>query len=176
MELGQIDQSLFSAIYGLAGHGKVGDFLIVFFGVYFIYVALAVFLFVAYQDWKKRRTRGIRDFAIAIASALIAKFGIVSLIHIFYHRPRPFLALKISHLITNSTYSFPSGHTTFLFALATATYFFHKKLAYFLFISGVIVGLARVASGVHYPSDILGGVLLGIIAGFVVYRLCRQKR
>ena len=176
MELSQFDQSLFFSLYNLAGHGKVWDFLIVFFGVYFIYVALIVFLFVAYQDWKKRRARGMRDFAIAISSALIARFGIVSLIHIFYHRPRPFLALGISHLISNSTYSFPSGHTTFLFALSTATYFFHKKMAYFLFASGVIVGLARVASGVHYPSDILGGVLLGIIAGFVVYRLCRQKR
>jgi undecaprenyl-diphosphatase len=104
-------------------------------------------------------------------SAIVARFGLASLIRLFYHRPRPFLALSLPHLITDNASSFPSGHTIFLFALATATYFFNKKLSFFLCISGAVIGLARVAGGVHYPSDILGGAMLGALTGVIVYKL-----
>jgi undecaprenyl-diphosphatase len=49
--------------------------------------------------------------------------------------------------------------------------FVNKRLAYFLYTAGLIVGIARVAGGVHYPSDILGGIILGIIIGFVTYKM-----
>ncbi|MEK7178114.1 MAG: phosphatase PAP2 family protein, partial [Patescibacteria group bacterium] len=165
-----IDQSFFLAFYNFAGHGSAGDFLIVFFGKYFLYVALFVFAYFAYQSWRKGNIPKLYPYAIAILSAIIARFGIASFIRFFYHRPRPFLALGLPHLITDNAYSFPSGHTIFLFALATATYFFNKKLAYFLYFSGAVIGFARVAGGVHYPSDILGGAVLGALTGFVVYK------
>jgi undecaprenyl-diphosphatase len=88
---------------------------------------------------------------------------------------RPFIALNLpQHVLADHSYAFPSGHTTLVFTLATATYFFNKKLAYFLYASGLIIGLARIAGGVHYPSDIVGGIILGILIGFIVYKLWKR--
>lgn len=165
------DTSLFFSFYNLAGHSKAGDFLIIFFGEYFIYIALFVFILFMYRAYKIGQRTKVIPYFLAILSALIARFIVGSSIRFFYHHPRPFLAFSLPHLINDSTYSFPSGHTIFIFGLATATYFFNKKLAYFLYASGLAIGLARVAGGVHYPSDILGGVVLGIITGYVVYKL-----
>ena len=166
-----IDASIFYGLHSLAGHSKTVDFLIVFFGEYFIYIVLLVFIFFIYQSWRKGNITDSYPYAVSIFSAIIARFGVASLIRFFYHRPRPFLALSLPHLISDSAYSFPSGHTIFLFALGASTHFFNKKLAYFLYISGLVVGLARVSGGVHYPSDILGGAVIGTALGFIVYKI-----
>ena len=90
--------------------------------------------------------------------------------------PRPHIALD-SLTLSDSLYSFPSGHTTFFFALAMAMYFYHRKLAYSIALFGMAVGLARVSIGYHYPIDIIGGAILGIVVGYVghrVYLKCRN--
>ena len=67
-------------------------------------------------------------------------------------------------------FSFPSGHATFFSALATALYFYHKRLGLWFGLGAVIIGLARIISGIHYPADILTGFGLGmLIAGLVAY-------
>ena len=108
-------------------------------------------------------------------AALVARFGVAELIRFAYHRPRPYVALRIPHLLSDSAYSFPSGHTIFLFALAVAVYGIHKKFAYWLFAAGVLIGAARVAAGVHYPSDILGGAVLGTLTGYLVFFVLWKK-
>jgi len=163
-----IDQAVFHALYNLTGHSMIGDFLVIFFGEYFVYLVLIIFVYFAYKSWRQGK---ISPYLAAVAAAIVARFGVITLFRYFYHRPRPFLALSLEQLITNDSYSFPSGHTIFLFSLATATYFFNKKLSYFIFISGFIVGVARIMGGVHYPSDILGGIILGIITGVIVYKI-----
>lgn len=168
-----IDQNLFFIFYNLAGKSTLGDFLIVFFGEYFFYAILFVFAFFLYKNWQGNIQK-IYPHIISVLAAIFARFVVATLIRFFYHRPRPFLALELPHLIQDSAYSFPSGHTIFVFALATVTYFFNKKLAYFLYISGIIIGFARVAGGVHYPSDILGGVILGIFVGLIIYTIYKN--
>ncbi len=65
--------------------------------------------------------------------------------------------------ITNpSDNSFPSGHTASAFALATAIFLINKKLGVLMFVLSSLVGLGRVLSNVHYPLDVLGGLVLGI--------------
>lgn len=61
-------------------------------------------------------------------SAAIARFGLVEIIRLFYHRPRPFLALPQIHaLFMDTEWSFPSGHASFFFAMAMANYLYNKK-------------------------------------------------
>lgn len=112
---------------------------------------------------------------MAIFSSAIA-YGVGLLIRLAYHRPRPFLEFSLPHLINNSTYSFPSGHTIILAGLGTAVYFFNKKLALFIYISGIMIGLARIAGGVHYPSDILGAFALGAGISMTIYFLVKRYR
>jgi undecaprenyl-diphosphatase len=170
-----IDNFFFFAIYKLSGISRWIDSVIIFFGEYFLYIAILVFAYFIYRTYKQGKIKLLRFYLLAIFSALVARFGVASIIRFFYHRPRPFVALFLSqHLINDTAYSFPSGHAIFIFALATVTYFFNKKLAYFLYISGLLIGLARIAGGVHYPSDILGGIALGIVVGVISNLLFRK--
>jgi len=71
-------------------------------------------------------------------------------------------------------YSFPSGHTTFWIALATALYSYDKKLGIIIFILGLIVGFSRVMVGLHFYRDIFGGIIFGLILGFVFIKILRK--
>lgn len=166
-----IDISLFFAIHSFAGRGIWSDFLIVFFGQYFIFIVFIIFLYAAYLAYKKRKNiAALRSYIGALVASVVA-YGVVDIVRLFYHHPRPFIAFNIPHLLTDNAYSFPSAHTAVLFALATATYFFNKKLSYFIFATGFVVGIARVAGGVHYPSDILGGIIFGMATSGILYWL-----
>lgn len=169
-----MDLSLFYAIHSLAGASAWGDFGIVFFAEWYLYMVLAVFAYAAWRDYKGV-TSHLYVYAIALAAAIIARFGLAEVIRHFYHHDRPYVAIAgLSHLLTDTAYSFPSGHTIFLFALGAAAHFFNKKLAYFLYASGLLIGIARVAAGVHYPSDIVGGIVLGMTTGACVYLLVKK--
>jgi undecaprenyl-diphosphatase len=59
-------------------------------------------------------------------------------------------------------FSFPSGHTSAAFLVATVIAYFTPVLAIPMFLFAFLVGMARIYLGVHYPSDILGGIIFGI--------------
>jgi undecaprenyl-diphosphatase len=64
------------------------------------------------------------------------------------------------------SYSFPSNHAFNNFAAATFIYRFFPKLKWALFITAVLIAVSRVYLGLHYPSDVLGGAILGSISGY----------
>ncbi len=171
-----MDLSLFYFIHGLAGQSAWGDSLIVFFAEYYLYVVLLVFVGVALYQYSKVKVVSLfLKYGTALLGALIARFGVATFIRHFYHHERPYIAIAgLSHLLSDSAYSFPSGHTIFMFALAACTHFFNKKLAYYLYASGLVIGMARIAAGVHYPSDILGGIVIGMVTGAIVYLICSK--
>ncbi len=70
-------------------------------------------------------------------------------------------------------FSFPSGHTTAAFATATALSLSCKNpyVTTSSFLYAGFVGYSRMRLGVHYPSDVLGGMLLGIASGLLTWKL-----
>jgi undecaprenyl-diphosphatase len=85
------------------------------------------------------------------------------------HTPRPFDAFTQVHsLIPESGFAFPSGHATFFMALAVSIFFYHKKAGYVFMFFALLIGLARIAAGVHFPADILGGFVLGGLVSYLV--------
>ena len=70
--------------------------------------------------------------------------------------------------------SFPSGHTSSWFALATVYSVKYPKYAIPLYGAGVLVGLSRIYLGQHYPSDILAGAVIGIGVGYLTLKLEKQ--
>jgi undecaprenyl-diphosphatase len=110
---------------------------------------------------------------VSLFAGLIARYGVKSIIVFFYERPRPYINLPLAHKLIDvnpveNFQSFPSGHAIFLFALSAVIYGFNKKLGIFFLACSAIIALSRVFVGVHWPSDILGGAILGIGFGIAV--------
>ncbi|MEI6144714.1 MAG: phosphatase PAP2 family protein, partial [Candidatus Berkelbacteria bacterium] len=95
------------------------------------------------------------------------------ILYLLWQRPRPFVTYASS--VTQlggytTTYSFPSAQTYLAFAVAIAILLSgHKKLGVSMLIIAILIGAARVATGLHYPSDVLGGALIGIFSGTMAY-------
>lgn len=86
-----------------------------------------------------------------------------------FHRIRPCNALTdvLTPLGCNGTFSFPSNHALNNFAAAVFFYKLFPKLKWPLFIAASLVAISRVYMGLHYPSDILGGAIIGSAFGYI---------
>lgn len=72
--------------------------------------------------------------------------------------------------------SFPSGHTSSWFALATVYSAKYPKYTIPLYGAGVLVGLSRIYLGEHYPSDVLTGAIIGVGFGYLTLKLEKQLK
>ena len=70
-----------------------------------------------------------------------------------------------------SSYSFPSGHTAQAFTTAFAFLFAKSKFTKPMFIFACIMAFTRLYLYVHYPTDILGGILCGLVSGYLGFKL-----
>lgn len=93
-------------------------------------------------------------------------------------RTRPYDVNKAVELLIRAPrdYSFPSGHTAASFAAAAALWFADKKkLAIPALVLAVLIAFSRMYFYVHYPTDVLGGAILGMVCGWLSYKLLSQK-
>jgi len=70
--------------------------------------------------------------------------------------------------------SFPSGHTATSFACATVLSFFVPRAAPAFYLLALAIGFSRIYVGVHWPLDMLGGIVLGVAVGLAVTALLRR--
>jgi undecaprenyl-diphosphatase len=93
-----------------------------------------------------------------------------------FFAPRPWLIFEDTHLMFEhgGMDSFPSGHSTIYAALATSAFFFSKRLGIFVGVFAVLIGLSRVISGVHWPIDVLGGLLIGTLISYSYHKLASE--
>ena len=127
----------------------------------FIWLVLAGLLCL----YPKSRQAGILAFLALLVSTLL---GEVILKNIF-QRMRPYDSFPLVPLLIDksSQYSFPSGHTASSFAVAFvfANYFSKKSVPIWILAS--LIAFSRIYLFMHYPGDILAGILLGLFSGFI---------
>ena len=82
----------------------------------------------------------------------------------------PELVADLADLIhIPKSYSFPSGHTVSAMAAAFTIFSQHKKLGIAAIVAGVLMGLSRLYVGVHFPTDVFGGIIVGALIALFVY-------
>lgn len=182
-----IDLTIFNIIHNLAGKSALLDYFAIFCAEYLGYV-LIVFLFayafykmISNQKNQKQSAWEIykNNFKMVVEALIVAgftRFVLAEIIRKLMFRARPFVQLNLHPLVNQSPLeaSFPSGHATFFFALSTIVYFYNKKMGFWFYVVSVLIVFGRVFVGIHWPSDILAGAILGILVGFVLNWLFRN--
>ncbi|MDO8604523.1 MAG: phosphatase PAP2 family protein [bacterium] len=168
--MNSINETIFNYFYGFAHRNAFLDALIGFTAEWYGLVILGA-LFIYLFKHRDNPSKGVRDLFVVGATAVFA-YAVAYAFKDFFHTLRPFDAVSsVSPVIVESGYAFPSGHATFFMALASSLWFYHKNLSIFFGVSAMLIGLARITAGIHWPIDILGGLLLGYAVGITLHSL-----
>jgi undecaprenyl-diphosphatase len=125
-----------------------------------------------------------RKIALAGLVALAIGFASSTLLKDLTMRPRPFLSLDEVRLLVSAphSYAFPSGHTTSAFAAASGTALAAKKLlkrvplwCWATLPLAAAISYSRIYVGVHWPTDVAAGMLLGLASGWAGARLALRR-
>ena len=134
-----------------------------------IWILFGIFLLL----YPKTRKWGIVMFASLGVNAVLCNLILKPMIF----RMRPYDALDYTPLIAPlSDGSLPSGHTSASFACAVVLWHMNRKAGVAAFVFSTLMALSRIYVGVHYPFDVLAGVLLGAFSAYVVLTLKKRKR
>lgn len=163
------NRSLFGLFFKFSRRNFLLDDIGIFLAKYLPYLLVLGFLILVFSDRSSRKRIAI--FCEGALSVILARGLVTEVIRFFYRHPRPFDALGFSPLISDHGYSFPSGHAATFFALAVVAFYINRKAGIWFFILAAINGLARIFVGVHWPLDIGGGIIVGLLCGFAVHKL-----
>ena len=140
-------------------------------GIFLILLSLILLMF------KKTRKVGAGMLGGIIIGAVFTNLTIKNIVA----RPRPYATTQHWQDYWNevngrleSEYSFPSGHTTSAMAAMTPVFLFCKKnVSWLAFVFVILMGASRNYLFVHFPSDILGGIIVGGLAGLLAYLIVK---
>ena len=134
------------------------------------FISIALVLMVLIASIVKKSKPILKQFytlAVVLIIVALVSQGLKALIF----RERPFVTHPyIEKLSEAGSSSFPSGHTLEAFAIAAALslLFSRKKIVIPVYIWAILVAYSRMALGVHYPSDVLAGIIIGTFIGWII--------
>ena len=111
------------------------------------------------------------SYGLKLTLTLIISGIITQIIKRSVNRLRPFLIMKDLHIkkIGIDDFSFPSGHTTAAFSSAVMTLLFYPHFAAPCLILALITGVSRIYLGVHFPTDVAVGAVIGSTVSILIY-------
>lgn len=123
---------------------------------------------------KQTRTAGICMVVCLLVNLALGE-GLLK--HLF-NRTRPFVEQPIADMLIAlpTTSSFPSGHTSSSFAAATALFRNNKQAGIAAYILAVLISFSRLYLYLHYPTDVLAGMILGFCVGWFVTPIVQKHR
>lgn len=137
--------------------------------------AILWILFFLYLYFIKKDKRTAWFLAAAVIVTSLVNDGLIK--HLI-NRPRPFidhpeLPALIAHPLSSS---FPSGHSATSFAALTVLMTTEKPTRWLAMAGAILIAFSRIYLHVHYPTDVLAGILLGISIGAVMVRMMKKER
>lgn len=163
------DLALFHWINGLAGRWAGLDMLMVEITKYSP-IILALVLVACWARWRIAWQRGA---ALAGLAAMIG-LGLGQLGNLIFPRSRPFVVTAATVLVPHAPDpSFPSDHAILAFAVTMLLATVNRALGAWLAVFGVLVLISRVFVGAHYPTDVVGGAVIGALGAWITLRLAR---
>lgn len=124
------------------------------------------------EHLKERRMAGL----MLLLSMLLTFLCVNIVLKNIVQRLRPFqVDASVTPLIFPGETSFPSGHTAHGFAAATAIFLYRKKAGIAAYILASVIAFSRMYLFVHFPTDILGGIVAGTLCAVVV-NYCFRRR
>lgn len=162
-----MNEVLFKFFFNLSAHSSEVERIVFYMAEYFGYgVSIAVFLWIVWTFREFFIKKAVIIFAVPTFAWMFAHF-----LKDILKQPRPFQVLeRVSPLVQGSDLfqAFPSGHATFFGALATSVFFYNKKAGIIIALCAFLVGIARIMAGIHWPSDILAGWVLGTLIAMML--------
>ncbi len=146
----------------------MGNLIVTFLASFLIWFLYAGLLALWFIDGKIKKETVIHALLASLAAWVLAEF-----IKTLIPTVRPFLinGQPIETLTLPLDGAFPSAHTALAFALAVTIWFHDRKIGWIYLILALVIGIARVIANVHYPQDIFGGAVLGILIAFSIEKI-----
>ncbi len=158
---------LFAPIFNLTHQSVLLDQLMIFFAKDLIYVIFFLVIIYSLKPNKDNR-KALLLSILSLGLSLI----LIEIIRLFFYLPRPTIIHGITTLIPSPQEpSFPSKHTADIFCLVWSYLIYKSKITLFLLTAGILIGFSRVFVGVHYPIDIIGGILVSGVSVYFIHHL-----
>lgn len=163
------DESLSASLNSFVANNSILATSAKIIGVGLVYTIPILLIFVWFAYSRKIALR-------AVIAGLLAWEGLSKLVAYFVDRPRPsFSQIGTKELVFHRPdTSFPSDHSAFLMAIALTFYLSgHRNLGHLVLGVAILVGIARVGIGVHFPADIIAGWIVGAVVAFLIHMIER---
>jgi undecaprenyl-diphosphatase len=151
--------------------------------LHIVILILAIYFLLFINSKNEERQNPLREFILKIKKNLFVVIAVFVALVIsiilkdLFLVPRPFETIEALRplFLYGTMDSFPSGHATVYSALATSIFIYNKKVGLFFGFGALLIGLGRIASGVHYTSDVLAGYSIGIIVPILLFYFIKPK-
>ncbi len=170
----RMNDYIFHAINNVANKSSLLDGVMIVISKYGPYISILVLgsiLILGLYKNKRRPVQYATETLIITIISMILSFIIGKVFYV----DRPFVKNKVNLLIDHkSNASFPSNHAMGTMSIAVGLFSFDNLIGMFLTFLSIMVGIARIYVGNHYPLDVIGGYVLVFIVNYIYKKYIRK--